>query len=133
MRRNFPMTEVERPFVKGKYLVMKTDLNGVITYGNDAFFDMSGYRREELVGKSHNLVRHPNMPPQAFEDLWCTVKQGPPWRGLVKNRCKNGDYYWVDAFVAPIHRNEGVTGYMSVRNEPTKDANGSGGGAVPAA
>jgi len=120
MRRNFPVTKVGKPFIKGKYLVTKTDLHGVITYGNDAFFDMSGYRREELVGKSHNLVRHPDMPPQAFDDLWRTVKQGLPWRGLVKNRCKNGDYYWVDAFVVPIHRDEGVTGYMSVRSEPTR-------------
>jgi len=120
MKSNHPVTQTETPFLKGKYLVSKTDLKGVITYVNDAFAEISGYSRAELIGKSHNTVRHPDMPPQAFEDLWRTVKQGAPWRGLVKNRCKNGDYYWVDAFVVPVRKNDKTVGYMSVRTEPTR-------------
>ncbi|HCA26042.1 MAG TPA: hypothetical protein DEP05_00005 [Betaproteobacteria bacterium] len=120
MKSNYPVTQTETPFLKGKYLVSKTDLKGVITYVNDAFVEISGYSRAELIGKSHNTVRHPDMPPQAFEDLWRTAKQGSPWRGLVKNRCKNGDYYWVDAFVVPVRKHDKIVGYMSVRTEPTR-------------
>nr|WP_275405054.1 methyl-accepting chemotaxis protein [Crenobacter caeni] len=103
-------------------MVSKTDLKGVITYANDAFVEVSGFTRDELIGKSHNIVRHPDMPPQAFTDLWATVKTGHPWRGLVKNRCKNGDYYWVEAFVVPVKRDGQVTGYMSVRTPPAEAA-----------
>ncbi|GAO36803.1 hypothetical protein SCT_2218 [Sulfuricella sp. T08] len=122
MKINLPVTQTEKPYIKGEYLVSKTDLKGIITYANDAFVAMSGYSREELVGKSHNLVRHPDMPPQAFEDLWKTVKSGRPWRGVVKNRCKNGDHYWVDAFAVPVRRNDETIGYMSVRSEPSRQA-----------
>lgn len=89
----------------GKFIVSKTDLNGAITYANEAFVEMSGFTRDELIGKNHSMVRHPDVPPQAFEDLWRTLKADYPWRGIVKNRCKNGDHYWVDAFVSPIRRN----------------------------
>jgi aerotaxis receptor len=120
MKTNLPVTQREKPFPSGKYLVSKTDLKGVITYVNDAFQELSGFSREELIGKSHNLVRHPDMPPQAFEDLWNTVKAGRPWRGTVKNRAKDGDHYWVDAFVVPLRHQDQTVGYMSVRSEPSR-------------
>jgi len=121
VKENLPVTLVEKPYPKGQYLVSKTDLRGVITYANDAFVELSGFTREELIGKNHNLVRHPDMPPQAFEDLWRTVKKGQPWRGMVKNRAKDGDYYWVDAFVVPVRKNDQPIGYMSVRSEPARE------------
>ncbi|MCX8087174.1 MAG: methyl-accepting chemotaxis protein [Rhodocyclaceae bacterium] len=120
MKNNGPVTQREKPFPSGKYLVSKTDLRGIITYANDAFIDISGFSKEELIGKSHNIVRHPDMPPAAFADLWKTIKSGRPWRGLVKNRCKDGDHYWVEAFVVPLKKNGQITGYMSVRSEPTR-------------
>lgn len=122
MKKNLPVSNVEQPFPKGEYLVSKTDLKGAIIYANDVFVQLSGFTWEELKGQSHNIVRHPEMPPQAFEDLWRTIKAGYPWRGLVKNRCKNGDFYWVDAFVVPIRKGEQIVGYMSVRSEPTRQA-----------
>jgi aerotaxis receptor len=121
MKNNGPVTQVEKPFPRGQYLVSKTDLKGVITYCNDAFIALSGFDKEELIGKSHNVVRHVDMPPAAFADLWKTVKAGRPWRGTVKNRCKNGDHYWVDAFVVPIKKDGQTTGYMSVRSEPSRE------------
>jgi len=121
MKNNGPVTQKEVPFPVGQYLVSKTDLRGGITYCNDAFIALSGYDSGELLGKSHNIVRHPDMPPAAFEDLWKTVKAGRPWRGVVKNRCKNGDHYWVDAFVVPLRRNGQTTGYMSVRSQPSRE------------
>lgn len=115
MKNNQPVTQREVAFPPNTYLVSRTDLKGIITYVNDAFVDISGFSREELIGSSHNIVRHPDMPQAAFADLWATVKQGLPWRGLVKNRCKNGDFYWVDAFVTPIKQDGRTIGYQSVR------------------
>ena len=115
MKNNQPVTQHEVHFPPNTYLVSRTDLKGVITYANDAFVEISGFSRSELIGKNHNLVRHPDMPEAAFNDLWTTVKSGLPWRGMVKNRCKNGDYYWVEAFVVPVKSNGQITGYMSVR------------------
>ncbi|MBS1158872.1 MAG: domain S-box [Proteobacteria bacterium] len=120
MKINHPVTPVEVPFPKGRYIVSRTDLKGMITYANDTFVDISGFSREELIGKNHNMVRHPDMLPGAFAWLWATVKEGRPWRGLVKNRCKNGSFYWVDALVVPILKNNQTIGYMSVRTEPTR-------------
>ena len=108
------------PFPPGTVLISKTDTRGIITYCNDVFEQISGYTRAELIGKSHNIVRHPDMPPQAFKWLWDTNKAGLPWRGMVKNRCKNGDHYWVRATVAPIIENNQVIGYVSVRQCPTR-------------
>ena len=115
MKNNQPISQNEVRFPPDHYLVSKTDLKGVMTYANDAFVEISGFSRDELIGKSHNLVRHPDMPMAAFEDLWRTIKSGLPWRGAVKNRCKNGDYYWVEAFVVPLKKNGEINGYMSIR------------------
>lgn len=119
MKINTPVTQNEKEMQTGSILVSKTDLKGIITYCNQDFIDISGFNSHELIGKNHNLVRHPDMPVEAFKDLWVTVKQGLPWSGIVKNRCKNGDYYWVKANVTPISGNGVATGYMSVRTRPT--------------
>jgi aerotaxis receptor len=120
VKKNLPVTQQEIPFIKGKYIVSKTDLKGSITYANDAFIEMSGFTYEELLGKNHNIVRHPDVPPQAFADLWENLKEGRPWRGIVKNRAKNGDHYWVDALVVPVRKDNQTIGYMSVRTEATR-------------
>lgn len=120
MKINMPVTETEVVMKEGQELVSKTDLKGVITDCNQDFVEISGFTLDELVGKNHNLVRHPDMPPAAFEDLWSTLQAERPWIGLVKNRCKNGDYYWVQANVTPIKDNGRVSGYMSVRSKPTR-------------
>lgn len=115
-------TGTERSVPADAYLVSKTDLAGKITYANDAFVAISGYSREELQGQPHNIVRHPDMPAVAFADLWKTLKAGFPWRGLVKNRAKDGSFYWVEASVVPVKENGETVGYMSVRKAPTRDA-----------
>jgi len=99
-------------------IVSKTDLKGIIRYVNPAFIEMSGFSREALLGKSHNIVRHPDMPPEAFADMWTTLEKDQPWSGLVKNRCANGDFYWVQAYVSPLYENGRKIGYISVRNQP---------------
>jgi methyl-accepting chemotaxis protein len=121
MRTNLPVTQTEVPLADDTLIVSKTDLKGRITYVNKGFLDISGYTAEELLGEPHNVVRHPDMPTEAFEDLWNVLQQGRPWVGYVKNRCKNGDYYWVEAHVAPIWEGNRVTGYMSVRYKPPRD------------
>lgn len=121
MRINEPVTHNEVVMREDQFLVTKTDMKGIITFVNRDFMDISGFSRDELVGKNHNTVRHPDMPPAAFEDLWKVVKSEKPWVGLVKNRCKNGDYYWVHANVTPILEGGRVSGYMSVRNKPSRD------------
>lgn len=101
-------------------LVSITDLDGRITYVNSEFCEVAGYSPEELVGQHHNIVRHPTMPKAAFNDLWVKLKEGESWRGMVKNICKNGSFYWVDAYVTPLYENGRVTGYQSVRTCPTE-------------
>lgn len=120
MKINMPVTQHEVELLNSSSIVSKTDLKGRITYINRDFIEVSGFLESELIGKSHNIVRHPDMPPEAFSDLWNTVKAGKPWNGMVKNRCKNGDYYWVEANVAPIRENGQSIGYMSVRSKPTR-------------
>lgn len=119
MKNNFPVTQNEKSLPPGMHLVSKTDLKGIINFVNDAFIEISGFTREELIGKSHNIVRHPETPSQIFEELWNTLKEGLPWRGVVKNRCKNGDYYWVNVLISPIKAEGQITGYLSIRTAPS--------------
>ena len=121
MRNNQPITQRERTFPAQQRLISTTDLQGQITYCNDAFVEISGYSREELLGSPHNLVRHPDVPPAVFGHLWTTLKSDKPWMGIVKNRCKNGDHYWVNAYVTPILENGRMVGYESVRVKPTAE------------
>lgn len=114
-RQGRSIIDQEVKFGIDEELVSTTDLRGVITYANEAFCRVAGYTIAELVGKSHNIVRHPDMPSAAFKDLWEHLKAGQPWRGAVKNRCKDGRYYWVDAFVTPIFEQGKLVGYQSVR------------------
>ena len=101
-------------------LVSQTDTGGRITFANDAFVRVSGFSREELLGAPHNLVRHPHMPQAAFRDLWATAKSGRPWEGLVKNRTKNGDFYWVRANVTPVVEGGELKGFISIRGRPER-------------
>jgi len=119
-RRNGELINEEVLFKDNEELVSTTDLRGVTTYANDIFCQVAGYESHELVGKNHNIVRHPDMPTAAFKDLWDHLKQGNSWRGVVKNKCKDGRYYWVDAYVTPIIENGKVTGYQSVRVKPSE-------------
>lgn len=109
----------ERPLTCDQRLISTTDTEGKITYCNQSFIDISGYSREELIGSSHNIVRHPDMPASVFALMWRYLRRGKNWTGIVKNRCKNGDYYWVNAYVTPIRENGKVVGYESVRIKPT--------------
>ncbi len=120
MRNNQPVTQNEIQLDAQSLIVSKTDLKGQITYINKDFIDISGFTEAELIGQPHNIVRHPDMPVEAYEDMWRDLKDGRPWTGLVKNRCKNGDYYWVIATATPIRENGQVVGYMSVRRQPTR-------------
>ncbi len=120
MRKNYPVTSIEFEMEDGRPIVSKTDLKGKITYINPYFIEVSGFSEEELIGSPHNLVRHPDMPPQAFADLWECLKAGLPWTGMVKNRRKNGDFYWVVANVTPVLEYGRVTGYMSIRSKPSR-------------
>ncbi|WP_353173496.1 methyl-accepting chemotaxis protein [Paracandidimonas soli] len=120
MRKNLPVTDHETVMRPDQYLISKTDKKGRITYANPAFVEVSGFSYEELIGQPHNLVRHPDMPPQAFGDLWQTLKSGEPWLGMVKNRRKDGGFYWVQASVAPIVEHGEITGYASVRVKPSE-------------
>ena len=113
------MNNSEVKFADTVQLVSITDLDGRVTYANPEFCEVAGYALEEIVGQHHNIVRHPTMPKAAFADLWMKLKQGDSWRGIVKNSCKNGDFYWVDAYVTPLYENGALTGYQSVRTCPT--------------
>lgn len=120
MRKNLPVTQNERHFSPGQKLISSTDLRGKIKHCNQAFVDVSGFERHELIGQPHNIVRHPDMPPAAYENMWSHLKAGRPWMGLVKNRCKNGDFYWVSAYVTPVTENGEVVGFESVRSCPDR-------------
>ncbi len=121
MRQNFPVTQKEFHFAADATLMSTTDTHSNIVYANDAFVAVSGYRREDIEGQPHNIVRHPDMPVEAFEDMWRTLKGGEPWTGLVKNRRENGDHYWVRANATPVKRDGTITGYMSVRTKPSPE------------
>ncbi|MFP5410829.1 MAG: methyl-accepting chemotaxis protein [Gammaproteobacteria bacterium] len=121
MRTNLPVTNVEYILKDGEAPTSKTDVHGNITFVNQDFLNVSGYSEEELLGQPQNIVRHPDMPPEAFADFWRTIKAGKAWTGLVKNRCKNGDHYWVVANAAPITENGKIVGFTSVRGKPTRE------------
>ncbi|MDQ3059591.1 MAG: PAS domain-containing protein [Pseudomonadota bacterium] len=113
-------TDVEVPFPEGRLIVSRTDLQGIITHANDAFIEMSGYERQDLIGAPQHILRHPDMPKAAFKDLWDTVVRGEKWHGYVKNLRKDGSYYWVYASVVPNVRGGVITGYTSVRRKPSR-------------
>lgn len=121
MRSNLPITTNEYLMPQGQTLVSVTDLKGRITYCNPAFIAVSGFAGSELLGQAHNIVRHPDMPEEAFRDMWATIQGKQPWSGLVKNRRKNGDYYWVRANATPMMDGDDVTGYLSVRTSPSRE------------
>lgn len=121
VRKNLPVTDQERTFDCATPLISTTDLKSHITHCNDAFVDISGFSYEELIGKPHNIVRHPDMPPAVYKVMWEYLQAGKPWMGLVKNRCKNGDFYWVDAYVTPITEEGKIVGYESVRSCPSRE------------
>ena len=121
MRTNMPVTQVEYVLKDGEAPTSKTDIHGNITFVNQDFVNISGFSETELLGAPQNIVRHPDMPAEAFADLWRTLKAGKAWTGLVKNRCMNGDHYWVEANVAPIIENGQIVGYTSVRSKPSRE------------
>jgi PAS domain S-box-containing protein len=118
--RKIYYSELEIPYPDGKLIVSTTDPDGIITHVNQAFVDMSGYSEDELIGAPHSILRHPDMPPAAFKELWDTVQKGDKWQGFVKNLRKDGGYYWVKATVIPNIRNGAIVGYTSVRRKPSK-------------
>jgi aerotaxis receptor len=113
-------SEIEITFPLGRLIVSSTDLKGIITHANDAFVEMSGYSREELIGAPHYILRHPDMPKLAFKGLWSDVEAGKKWHGYVKNLRKDGAYYWVYATAVPNIRNGVIVGYTSVRRQPSR-------------
>ncbi|MDP3134685.1 MAG: methyl-accepting chemotaxis protein [Burkholderiaceae bacterium] len=121
MRNNQPVTANELPLPDGVTLMSTTDTESRVTYANAAFIAASGFEQNELYGQPHNLVRHPDMPPEAYADMWATLKAGQSWTALVKNRRKNGDFYWVRANAAPMVRRGRLEGYISVRTKPTRE------------
>ncbi len=120
MRVNLPVSNTEYPIGDNTLILSTTDTKGRITHVNQTFLEVSGFSEDELIGKAHNIVRHPDMPPEAFSDLWKTLQAGKPWTGLVKNRRKNGDFYWVLGNATPLIENGNVVGYLSVRTKPSR-------------
>jgi aerotaxis receptor len=121
MKKNYPVTGKTRNYSQDVRIVSLTDTKGIITHVNQDFTDVAGFSHDELLKQNHNIVRHPDMPPAAFADLWNTLKQNQPWIGIVKNRCKNGDHYWVNAYATPVFENGKVAGYQSVRTQPRQE------------
>ncbi len=121
VRINLPVSANEYAFPRGETLVSTTDLQGRLLYCNPMFIEVSGYTREDLLGQPHNMIRHPDMPEEAFRDMWATIAAGMPWSAAVKNRRADGDFYWVMANVTPLMESGRPVGYMSVRTEATRD------------
>jgi PAS domain S-box-containing protein len=114
---NLPVTKVEYPIDDTALIVSKTDTEGRLIYFNEQFVAVSGFTDAELTGQPHNIVPHPDMPPEAFTDLWATCKAGKPWCAAVKNRRKDGGFYWVLASETAIYEGDKITGYMSIRTK----------------
>ena len=121
MRVNLPVTDTEYLLSDDQSIVSTTDLQGNITYANPYFIEVSGFAAAELLGAPQNILRHPDMPAEAFADMWATIRSGRSWSGMVKNRRKNGDHYWVHANVTPVMQDGSAVGYMSVRTRPSRD------------
>ncbi|MGS2745035.1 methyl-accepting chemotaxis protein [Halomonas sp. LS-001] len=121
VRNNQPVTQKEYVLGDDQILISRTNLKGQITYVNPAFVAVSGFKREELMGSHHNIVRHPDMPQDAYKDFWDTIQKGDIWRGVIKNRRKNGDHYWVESNATPIIENGQVCGYASMRIKPSPE------------
>ena len=113
-------SHVEVPFPEGRLIVSRTDLEGILTHANDAFVELSGWEKDDLIGKPHHILRHPDMPKAAFKDLWDTVEAGKKWHGYVKNLRKDGSHYWVYATAVPNIRQGKIAGYTSVRRKPSR-------------
>ena len=122
MRDNQPVTDEEIIPPPDAVLASRTDLGGRIVHANKAFVAVSGFPEHELLGEPHNIIRHPDMPAEAFADLWDTIKAGRPWEGMIKNRTERGAFYWVRANVTPVKENGEVTGYLSLRTIPGREA-----------
>lgn len=118
--KDVTVIDQEISYPEGKLIVSRTDTHGVITHCNQSFVDMSGYTEEELIGQPHSILRHPDMPTAAFDDLWDTLRRGEKWHGYVKNLRKDGNYYWVYATAIPNVRNGETVGYTSVRRKPSR-------------
>lgn len=122
MKTNLPITNVETLLPEGEFIFYSsTDLKGVIVEANEAFAKISNFTREEMIGQSHNMVRHPDIPPEAFADMWRDLKRRRPWRGVVKNRRKDGGFYWVVASVSSVRENGQVVGYQSACSRPSRE------------
>ena len=121
MKKNLPVTGLEEDYSESTNILSTTCPKGSIRYVNEDFVKISGFSEEELLTHNHNIVRHPDMPPAAFGDLWKNIKQEKSWMGVVKNRCKNGNHYWVNAYVSPIIRDGKIVEYQSVRRKPERE------------
>lgn len=121
MRDNGTLSGHEIELRENQIIISRTDIRGRIVYVNANFVEISGFAEDELIGQAHNIVRHRDMPREVFADLWDDIGAGRPWIGLIKNRCKNGDAYWVEAHVSPILDKGEISGYMSMRRKPSRE------------
>ena len=121
MKINQPISQQEQIYNDEIEIISTTDLKGRLLSANEDFIKISGYTSEDLIGNNHNMVRHPDVPPEAFHALWTNLKQGKPWLGFLKNRCENGDHYWVDAYVSPQYIDNSINAYQSVRVKPKEE------------
>ncbi|MBS7820952.1 PAS domain-containing protein [Wohlfahrtiimonas chitiniclastica] len=120
--RTVSVNDTRIPYPIGRLIVSYTDTNGIIMQANQAFIDISGYTRDELIGQPQNILRHPDMPKAAFKDMWSTIESGKSWNGYVKNLCKDGEYYWVYATVVPSFDKDGnITAFTSIRRMPSEE------------
>ena len=117
-----PETTQKEILYDGRVMITETDLNGIITFVNRKFVEMSGYSRDEVIGKPHSIIRHPDMPKACFEDMWQTLRSGQSWQGYVKNLRKDGAFYWVVVHISSKYENGVHTGYIAARKKPDRQA-----------